>query len=350
MLKNQLDYGAVYAKVKALYGKRLKPEDYDALTRCNTVLEVASYLKEHTSYDRIFDRADIVALHRSDLEIILRNEYESEYTRFFRFIDKQDIAFIELFESRMTINEILKFLLLLNNGKQENYQCALPEKFAEKDPIAYDKLCGAETYEAFLEIVKPSVYYELLVQAAPRKDEKVDIPLLESALHTAYYNDLFDAVRQKGKNGAEKKIDVLLKEEIDLLNITRILRLKRYYKIPKDECLVYMISDHYRFGKDLADEMLDAPNFEAALSVLEKTPYAKFFPNETEDIWDQKVLHYEYQVNKRLIQMSPPSIYSIISYLNLRKLEMHNLVNIIEGVRYHIPKEQIEKYLIGYQS
>ena len=131
MLKNQLDYGAVYAKVKALYGKRLKQEDYDALTRCNTVLEIATYLKEHTCYCEIFNKIDILSLHRSDLEIILRNEYESEYTRFFRFIDKKDIEFIKLFESRMNINEILNLLLLFNNGRQEKYQCTLPEKFLE---------------------------------------------------------------------------------------------------------------------------------------------------------------------------------------------------------------------------
>ena len=50
MLKNQLDYGAVYAKVKALYGKRLKQEDYDALTRCNTCLLYTSYLENEKFY------------------------------------------------------------------------------------------------------------------------------------------------------------------------------------------------------------------------------------------------------------------------------------------------------------
>lgn len=350
MLKNQLDYGAVYAKVKALYGKRLKQEDYDALTRCNTVLEIATYLKEHTCYCEIFNKIDILSLHRSDLEIILRNEYESEYTRFFRFIDKKDIEFIKLFESRMNINEILKFLLLFNNGRQEKYQCTLPEKFLENYQIAYDKLRSAETYEAFLEIVKPSIYYDLFVQAAPQKDGRVDIPLLESALNTAYYNYLFAYIKKERQKDARKNIDVLLKAEIDLLNIIRILRLKRYYKIPKDECLVYMISNHYQFGKDLAGEMLDAPDFEAALSVLDKTPYGTLFQNEPEAIWDQKVQRYEYRINKKIIQISPPSIYSIISYLNLKEIEIHNLVNIIEGVRYHMPKEQIENYLIGYQS
>lgn len=350
MLKNQLDYGAVYAKVKAFYGKRLRQKDYDALTKCGTVLEIVTYLKEHTSYCETFNKIDILELHRSDLEAILRNEYECEYTRFFRFIGKQDIAFIQLFESRMNINEILRFLLLFNNGKQATYQCALSEKFLENCPIAYDRLHSVKTYDGFLEIIKPSLYYDLFVQAAPREEGRIDIPLLESALNTAYYNYLFDYIRRERQKDARKNIAVLLKAEIDLLNITRILRLKKYYKIPKDECLVYMISNHHQFGKDLAAEMLDAPNFEAALAVLDKTPYGKLFQTEPEAIWDQKVQRYEYRINKRILQASPPSVYSIISYLNLKEIEMHNLVNIIEGVRYHVPKEQIEQYLIGYQG
>ena len=65
---------------------------------------------------------------------------------------------------------------------------------------------------------------------------QVDIPLLESALNTAYYNYLFAYIKKERQKDARKNIDVLLKAEIDLLNIIRILRLKRYYKIPKDEC------------------------------------------------------------------------------------------------------------------
>ena len=62
----------VSAKVRALYGHRLMPEDYNAMLHAHSVSEVASYLKAHTGYKAALADVNESILHRGDLETILR--------------------------------------------------------------------------------------------------------------------------------------------------------------------------------------------------------------------------------------------------------------------------------------
>ena len=62
----------VSAKVRALYGHRLMPEDYNAMLHAHSVSEVASYLKAHTGYKAALADVNESTLHRGYLETILR--------------------------------------------------------------------------------------------------------------------------------------------------------------------------------------------------------------------------------------------------------------------------------------
>ena len=44
----QKNYNATVAKIMAIYGKRLKPQDYTEMMNRHNVSEVADYLKKNT--------------------------------------------------------------------------------------------------------------------------------------------------------------------------------------------------------------------------------------------------------------------------------------------------------------
>ena len=64
----------ILAKARAMYGRRLTRANYRELLECRTVGEVASYLKNQTSYGSILAGINESDIHRGQLEIRLRQK------------------------------------------------------------------------------------------------------------------------------------------------------------------------------------------------------------------------------------------------------------------------------------
>jgi V/A-type H+/Na+-transporting ATPase subunit C len=65
---------ALTAKVHAMYGRRLTPQNYRELVRKQSVSEVAAYLKQQTAYSPLLRDINENFIHRGQLENILRRD------------------------------------------------------------------------------------------------------------------------------------------------------------------------------------------------------------------------------------------------------------------------------------
>ena len=83
-------YYAVSAKVHALYGRRMQPEDYRQLTAKRTVPEAAAFLQVHPGYRDRLAGINTSSMHRETLENALRGAYVDEYRRIFSFMNLND--------------------------------------------------------------------------------------------------------------------------------------------------------------------------------------------------------------------------------------------------------------------
>lgn len=54
-----------------------------------------------------------------------------------------------------------------------------------------------------------------------------------------------------------------------------------------------------------------------------------------------------YLFNQRQLVSGPPSLYTAMSYLNLKEMEFRMLVNIVESVKYGAPYDEDFARLIG---
>lgn len=70
---------AVLAKARALYGRRLRAEDYRRLTDCHTMTELANELKALPLYANTLAEVNPTYARRAQLENLLR---QSQYERF----------------------------------------------------------------------------------------------------------------------------------------------------------------------------------------------------------------------------------------------------------------------------
>ena len=76
---------AILSKARAMYGKRLREENYRDLLNCKTVSEVAGYLKNRTSYSGILAGINENEVHRGQLEGKLRQKLFEDYASLCRY-------------------------------------------------------------------------------------------------------------------------------------------------------------------------------------------------------------------------------------------------------------------------
>ncbi len=55
---------AVVAKIRALYGTRIGPEQYKELAHCKSVPDIAAYLKSSTRYAQMLQNVSEATIHR----------------------------------------------------------------------------------------------------------------------------------------------------------------------------------------------------------------------------------------------------------------------------------------------
>jgi vacuolar-type H+-ATPase subunit C/Vma6 len=55
---------------------------------------------------------------------------------------------------------------------------------------------------------------------------------------------------------------------------------------------------------------------------------------------------YLYNLNKKVIKEEMFNICFIFSYLSILDIEIKNIINIVEGIRYKIDRQELKKKLI----
>lgn len=74
---SQFSSNAILSKARAMYGKRLTAADYQALLTCQSVGEVAAYLKQRTVYAQVLSGVNELTIHRGQLESLLKKSCSS---------------------------------------------------------------------------------------------------------------------------------------------------------------------------------------------------------------------------------------------------------------------------------
>ena len=76
---------AIFTKVKAMYGRRLTDAQYRALLHRRSVAEIVTYLRDETDYADVLADTAPTAVHRQQLEHLLRKHRYLQYRTLLRY-------------------------------------------------------------------------------------------------------------------------------------------------------------------------------------------------------------------------------------------------------------------------
>ncbi|NLE26356.1 MAG: V-type ATPase subunit [Clostridiaceae bacterium] len=346
MLK-EIKYGALSGKSRAMYGKLLNRYDYESLMQKKNISEVFSYLKHNTRYSEILSEIEESDVHRVSFENALKKDIMRDYSKFFKCTGGQLKEFINIHYRKVEIESLKLIIRAFEAGNVDHTILEESLIFLTKnDKLNIPKLALSKDLEEFHSRLRGTSYYELL---KPFISDNVETRLfnIEMTLDLYYIRSIkmtYEKLLDKDDSAIIKE---LLGIEADIFNIFWIYRGKNFYDISNEVIKSYSAHITGKLNKKIMASLMDAVDLEEYLSILKKTPYGFLFAGQDQLLFEHNYLEYIYRVHKRYFRRQPFSVACIVSYLRLKELELTNIISIIEGIRYGLSVQEIQKFVAG---
>ena len=340
---------AVLAKSRAMYGKRLKKEDYNGLLNCHSEAELVNYLKTHTYYSSAFEAAN-TAITSQQIEELLRLSVLEKCEAICRYEISVGENFYQYFIIQTDIKQILTFIRLLIIGKPEKYLSSLPSFFNKHTQLDLYDLAKARSYKELLEALNGSPYKKIIEPYAADYATKGVYIKIEADLNEYQREFLLNVVNNSSDKKDREQIHQIANYKFDMDTIINIYRLIRLEDADTDVIKEYINTDFTNFSQKELNMLIDAPLARDMLRLIPNTCYKKDFAKVEYDYLEgaaQKMMYSKFVRGIRYYT-SPTAV--MFSYIFLLENEVQNIIHIVEGIKYNIPSEKINAFLIGTDS
>ena len=339
-------YSAVNTKIRALEKDFLKREDYLNMIQKKSVVDVAHYLKENTSYGKLLREINIDNISRRDLEDILKNNMIKNMDKLIYYFRDDYKELIRSLYIKYEIEDLKILSRSIFNGKDlETIEKPLSflGKYSRVDPKILFK---SKTNRDLIYSLKGSEFYEFLVPLVNGKRENRF--RFEMALDMGY----FSIIQSRKLKISREDRKILKKWEgllADLYNIQWVYRGKKFYSLSPEELLNYTINfgDKLTFRERKA--MCYAKNLEELYKMITNTIYGFLFKKEeiSRDIYmERRINRFMYYKLKALDRQFSLSIIQTIDFVWSFEFEIRDIISILEAIRYDIPSEEARKFLV----
>ena len=342
---SEFSSNAMATKAKAMYGNRLKPNDYQELLRRRNVPEIAGYLKNETYYHEDLEKINEHTIHRGYLELLIRQSYQDRFMKLLRYGD-QGHSFYKYGVIQVEIRQILATLRSIKETEPKMQLAKTAHATQSYTTFDWTRLVAVTQYEQLAELLKPTMYYDVLKQLGIKSEADIDYTRCEIAFKNFFYEHVKVVIEKEFKGKDKEEIYSLFASQMELDNIAKIYRMKKYFQMKPEEIRTALVPNYHRIPKKTMEHWIDNYSAEEFLNAVRQSPYKSFMGSK-------EFLYIEYHMNavkfnlsKHHMRFSNNPNMILISYLIILETELQNLIDIIEGIRYNVDADKISKLLI----
>ena len=342
---------AVLSKARAKYGRRLLSRQFKELLTLPNISEVASYLKTNTHYAPVLQGVQESAVHRGNLERLLRYKLHNDLYQLSRFERSIGERFFLYLVTNWEIEELTDFFAFFSAGKPQEYLLTMSSSVNRLSPIDMVSLASATSFDECLLRLKDTPYAALLRGFAPESGQTNDLylPAIEAALHKFRYRYCLDLFERQFSGEVKTDLIFLLNMRAELKDVCTIVRSKNFSGWSPGLIQSQMVGAKCLLPRDLMEELIAAPTGEEAMTLFLTSPYRKFLKRRyiadysyiddltTRILYDTASKHMHVSIHAPVVMFCLSVCYDV---------ELENVTNIIEGVRYGVHPDSIERLLI----
>jgi|GEM_PF-3963045 len=341
------NYVAITAKIKGLYGKRLKRADYDAIMQMQTVPQIAGYLRSHAGYKDQMLSLDALDISRGMLESTISTVSLADFEKVNFFLSAKDRKLFLLLVLQMEMLQILFYVRRLKAGHFEKAPLLYPARVQDKIHLELSRLVTARSPEALCAAASKSVFAPILQRFLLKHPDSFSFTALELAMQSLYYTLLYRRIERGYVGKLKKALKEAFLRQLDLLNISRVCRLRLYFTDQPDALFGHIIPMTYKVKPDFLRQLLTAEDDAALRALLLSSPYKSLYEKYDFAMIEQYAREAQYDFYKQVLQSAQPSVLHVLAYFRFKGTEVKNLINLVECVKYNIPAAEMSGYLVG---
>lgn len=337
---------ALSAKAKALYGNRIKKQTYHELLGLNSIADLSFYLKHHTTYQGVLQDVNEKTIHRRQLETLIRKDGYITSLRLLRYADQQKAAFYAFYVTSLEIQLLEDCLRILNSEDYRDFISDLPLFISPYLGIDLNKLGRVTSYEGLLEVVQKTPYYDILLKHKPKENETIRYANIEHDFQIYYFEKVLRDINKYYTGIAKKELLFLFETAIEVQNIATIYRYKKFFEVSPETIMDKLILVGKRISKAKWIEWVNASSAEELLQRLAQSNYV-LYQDESKNIYiEYSMQQIRYKLAKHLMEFSNEPGVIFACFVILKEIEVNNVINVIEGVRYGASQDAISSLLI----
>lgn len=336
-------YSAVITKLRAMSAGLLNRSDYELLMAKPRVADVVSWLKQHSGCSAVLADVNENTVHRGTLERIFYQAVLRDGEKISKMLGSGEAQMLRVFLERTEVDFLKRVirLELAHAQAREELLLLLPTRKMAFDPA----LClQAQNLPELVESLAGSGYDRVLEPFLSTTQESTFA--MENALDVYYFNRLKEsAEKYLSRQDAKDTLD-FISAEIDVHNILRVYRYKKYYAFDKEEILQNLLPNHYRLKKEALHRLAEADIRDFGKMVAD-TRYGNLFSSDSDLEWDKRVSEYLYQLYTKRLRQNGYNFTTVIAYFYRKEMDIDNIITIVEGVRYSLDPDKIRTYLVS---
>ena len=325
-------FAHVNAKIKGMYGKKMSYDDYMEIIKQSNLEGIVIKLKEKFEFLRNLSENNVI---REEIEVFLKMDLINDVIKIEKVLDDNSRKILKLYMEKYKIEYIKnRYMYLMLGKKQEiNKIRNLSELYKE-----IDELDSCRNLQEFFEFIKYTEYNEIFSKYSNEYfgPENKSLFKLENELERMYFENLYKDIKKTKENSVKD----IIGKQIDLYNVLWIYRSQKYYGF-SSEIKENLIQVNYKLTKQEIDRLLSGQNYEEVLGNNIYTKVLNFEGN-----LEEKIIKYLNALYIRKFKNDMFDISMVISYIELKEQQIKNIINIIEGVRYDINRQDIQKKII----
>ncbi|MDL2253640.1 V-type ATPase subunit [Ruminococcaceae bacterium OttesenSCG-928-I18] len=334
---------AIIPKARGMYAKRLSNAEYEEMMRRRTVPEVAAILRRHPYFERSL--ATLTSdPHRGQIEELLNRDIFKKYEELIHY-DFEGDSFSEYYVDECEVDELLRRIYLFSIGIPQAQPSMVSEHLVGHVRIDLYALAEVTSFEEAVEVAKKyhSPYYRVLQEHYNQDPALKDFPLLEARMWNEYYRLLFKRIDDNFSGREKQQVSRLFLQQIESYNVELLLRVKTFFpQVYEEEELRGLLQPYrYRISRVQMNKLIKAPTPEAFIQYYRQLPFVPSLISSKPDEFMLTTDQHLFLFTQRVLRMSASPFAVLAAFLLLAKLQKDNVVNIIEGVRYKMPPEEI---------
>jgi len=347
-VKSLAKYAFTNSRIRAMLSSLLTESQLNVLAGAKDMDELSLALKD-TPYGAIFKKL-LPSYEPKIIELELFKDGIEKYNKILKNLKGSPGEVVFLLLSKYELANLKNLLRIWHTQAEEEMRYLYTEKICYDIPTS--EILASKTIEEIILLLEGTPYKDALMNGKAGFKEKGSIFYLEIALDIDYYRRLWDKIEALGfvdRQMASRLIGI----EVDIENISWIVRFKQYYKIPLGELVSYIIPGGYQIAEPLIRKAYLSKDIKAVISGLSTKPYQNMATLVSGSYDRSKMFMLEamlWQVllkeAKSALSRFPFSIATVLAYLILYRAEARNIVSLLYSKLYQLDPERIRGSLI----